>query len=438
MSEFFHSVTLDSEKCKGCINCIKRCPTEAIRVRNGKARIISERCIDCGECIKICPHHAKLPIFDPLSVLGKYEYKVALPAPTLYGQFNNLDDIEIVLNALLKIGFDDVYEVSKGAEIISDCTRKMIAGGKLKYPIISSACPAVIRLISVRFPELLENVLPLAAPMDIAAHYAAQKAMEKTGLPREKIGIIFISPCAAKNSAVKNPIGTEASDVDAVVAIRDVYPKLVSAMDKDNVEYNLADSGKIGVSWAKSGGEAAGTLIEHYLAADGIENVIKVLEDMEDEKFHDLEFVELCACFGGCVGGVLTVENPFVARARLNSLRKYLPVSTSHINAIPDAVCLTKPIPHAEVFSLSDDLDEAMNKMKAMETLVDTFPNLDCGSCGAPSCRALAEDIIRGTASEADCIFRLREHLNALVDEMSSLSQYIPPPFRKATDTAQE
>ena len=105
---FTHSVQLDKSKCMGCINCIKRCPTQAIRVRGGKATIITEFCIDCGECIRICPHHAKLAIYDPLSVMENYEYMVALPAPSLYAQFNNLDDINIVLRALLKMGFDEI------------------------------------------------------------------------------------------------------------------------------------------------------------------------------------------------------------------------------------------------------------------------------------------------------------------------------------------
>ena len=95
-----HSVTLDKEKCKGCTTCIKQCPTEAIRVRRGKAHILTERCIDCGQCIRVCPHHAKKAVCDPLSDLDKFQYKVALPAPSLYGQFHNLDDINIVLTAL--------------------------------------------------------------------------------------------------------------------------------------------------------------------------------------------------------------------------------------------------------------------------------------------------------------------------------------------------
>jgi NAD-dependent dihydropyrimidine dehydrogenase PreA subunit len=113
--EFYHSVTLEEDKCMGCTNCIKRCPTEAIRVREGKARIINERCIDCGECIRLCPHRAKHAAYDPLSRLNSFKYKVALPPPTLYGQFNNLDDIDYVLSGLIGYGFDDVLEVSKCA-----------------------------------------------------------------------------------------------------------------------------------------------------------------------------------------------------------------------------------------------------------------------------------------------------------------------------------
>ena len=159
MSEFFHSVTLDRDLCRGCINCVKRCPTEAIRVRDGKAKILSDRCIDCGECIRICPYHAKKPIVDPLSVMDQYEYTVALPAPSLYGQFNNLDDVEIILRALIDMGFDDIFEVSRAAELVSDATRKMLSEGQLPRPVISSACPAVVRLIRVRFPDLIRHIL---------------------------------------------------------------------------------------------------------------------------------------------------------------------------------------------------------------------------------------------------------------------------------------
>ena len=277
MDKFYHSVRLNEELCKGCINCIKRCPTQAIRVRNGKARINSKFCIDCGECIRVCPHHAKRATYDKMEDLKQYENTVALPAPSLYSQFNNLDDVNIVLNGLLMMGFDDVFEVSAAAELVSEATREYIQSNPHKLPVISTACPSVVRLIRVRFPNLISNLLPLNPPVEVAAILAARKVVKKTGLPREKIGIAFISPCPSKVTYVKAPLGTEKSQVDKVLAIKDIYPQLLSCMKAVGANPpEIGMSGKIGVSWGRSGGEASGLFTEEYLAADGIENVIRV------------------------------------------------------------------------------------------------------------------------------------------------------------------
>ncbi len=127
-----HSVTLDEDLCRGCTNCIANCPTEAIRVRNGKAHIISERCIDCGECIRSCPSHAKKAISDPLSIIDNFDYKVAIPAPSFYGQFKDDIGTDRVLSALLEVGFDDVYEVARAAEIVSIATKNRWIQGNIQ------------------------------------------------------------------------------------------------------------------------------------------------------------------------------------------------------------------------------------------------------------------------------------------------------------------
>lgn len=415
MESYFHSVTLDRDACKGCTHCVKRCPTEAIRVRNGKAKIIKERCIDCGECIRVCPHHAKQAIFDPLSVIDRFTYKIALPPPALYGQFNNLDDVDILLNALKMMGFDDVFEVARAAELVSDATRRLMSTGLLPRPVISSACPAVVRLIRVRFPELIHNILPIHAPIEVAARMAKREAMQRTGLPADQIGAFFISPCPAKVTAVRMPLGSKRSAVDGVVAVRDVYPKLIHLMKEVSLPEEMAGSGRMGMGWGSSGGEAAALLNERYLAADGIENVISVLEDLEDNKFTDLDFVELNACSAGCVGGVLNVENPYIAKAKLKRIRKYRPVSCNHIeDEVPREVKFDQAIEYQPVMELDPDIRVAMEKLGRMQAIEQSLPGVDCGSCGAPTCRALAEDVVRGFASEDDCIYRLREMREAI------------------------
>ena len=421
-TKFSHSVTLDVDKCMGCTTCIRHCPMEAIRVRDGKACITTERCIDCGECIRVCPHKAKQAVFDKWEDnAGRYKYRVALPAPTLYGQFNNLDDVDYVLTGLRRFGFDMVFEVSRAAEIISDYTRKLISTGGLVTPVISSACPAVVRLIRARFPHLCEHVLPIRAPIHLAAAIARREAMERSGLPSEDIGIFFISPCPAKMTDVKLPLGLEHTDVDCVLSISDIYKDLLKQMNKLTEPEMISRSGLLGIGWATSGGESAGLLEEKYLAADGIDQVIKVLEELEDEKLGDLEFIELNACPGGCVGGAAAVENPFVAKARIQMLRKYLPVSRNKFTERDmDELHMdwSFPLQYSPDAPLSENMTEAMQKMQRIEQIAATFPGLDCGACGAPSCRALAEDIVRGNANRTDCLFILKKRLEELFGEV--------------------
>ena len=432
MGIFFHSVTLDEGKCVGCTNCIKRCPTEAIRVRNGKAVITSERCIDCGECIRICPHHAKRAKHDHLSMLENFTYNIALPAPSLYGQFNNLDDQDYVLTGLKKLGFDDVVEVAGAAELVSEATRRLMDAGALKRPVISSACPAIVRLIRVRFPDLCDHVLPLLSPMETAATIAKQRAKEKTGLPEEKIGCFFITPCPAKVTDIRMPIGIERSKVDGAIAISEIFPQLSNRMDKLSPEAvePLSSSGILGVSWASSGGESSALLKEKYLAADGIENVIRVLEEIEDERIGELDVIELNACSGGCVGGVLCVENPYVAIARLQRLRRYLPVSQSHLeqNApVPREMNWSGELEFSNVLTLSDDIGRAMQMMVEIDGVEQSLPGLDCGACGAPTCRAFAEDVVRGNCRKEDCIFILRKEIQRFADTIAKLDGGIYP-----------
>lgn len=296
----------------------------------------------------------------------------------------------------------------------------------------------MVRLIRVRFPNLIPHLLPLNPPVEVAACMAAKRAMERTGLAREDIGICFISPCPSKVTYAKSPLGTEKSQIDRVLAIKDVYPILLSCMKAVGPDpAEIGTAGKIGVNWGRSGGEAGGLFTESYLAADGIENVIRVLEDLEDQKFSNLKFVELDACSGGCVGGVLTVENPYVAEVKLKRLRRYLPVARSHMETEhgEEFMNWTKEVDYEPVFSLGQNMRESFSRLNQVERLMKKLPGLDCGSCGAPTCKALAEDIVRGEAREEDCVYYLRESLHKLSTEVSHLADDMAAGDRDGRET---
>ena len=144
-----HAVVLDGTRCRGCTTCIKNCPTEAIRVRQGKAAILSDRCIDCGRCIQVCPHRAIRSVSDSLDRLKDFRYCVAVPEPALYGQFRHLEQVDQVLNGLLHIGFHKIFEAAKAAEILAEYVARRIEGSPAKFPLISPQCPAILRLIQL-------------------------------------------------------------------------------------------------------------------------------------------------------------------------------------------------------------------------------------------------------------------------------------------------
>lgn len=422
MNTYTHSVFLDVQKCIGCTTCLRHCPTEAIRIRDSRAVINPQRCIDCGECIKNCPQKAKKATCSKFEQLKDYKWKIALPAPTLYGQFEGLEDVDYVLQGLLDIGFDDVYEVAQAAELVSCYTRQYLKTEGVKKPVISSACPVIIRLIALRFPSLRDNIIPMLPPMEIAAMLARERAKQQhPDLRDADIGVCFISPCPAKVSYVNNGFGDYKSRVDMVVSISDIYFLLLNVMQRDKTPQPISRSGMIGIGWASSGGEATAIFNEKYLAADGVDNVIRVLDQIENGIMPQLEFIELNACVGGCVGGVMAVENPFVARARLTTLRRYLPVSQNQLSEsekeyIPATYFFESLPTYQPIARLSDNFAESIRMMADIQNLRAELPGIDCGSCGAPTCRAFAEDVIRGESTLEDCVI-LRQRRDQKTEE---------------------
>lgn len=402
------SIKLDQDRCIGCIHCVRNCPTEAIRIRSWKAVISPERCIECGKCVKVCPRHAIHPVVDALESLEDYDYKIAIPASAFFAQFKEVKSRNHLLTALKQVGFDEIYEEAIGAEMISYATRQQLKKGECKFPLISAGCPSVLKLIQIRFPNLLEHLVDYRPPVEVVASIARREAMEK--YPEKKIGIFFIAPCTAKISFIRECDEITESDIDEMVAISEVYKKVLFNLKnlEDHQVENLEKSGVMGLRWTSAGGECLALDTDKFIAVDGINQVIDIFEKVEDEKLENVEFIEADACIGGCCGGSLTVENSYAAKTNMKVIldeakEKYgdqilnLPQDEKELKRV-------RELSYRPVFQLDEDLNVSLKKMEELGRIVNTLPGVDCSVCGAPTCKAFAEDVVRGLITERACI----------------------------------
>ena len=145
-----------------------------------------------------------------------------------------------------------------------------------------------------------------------------------------------------------------------------------------------------------------------YIAVDGIDEVIKVLESMELGKLSSLDFFEGYACVNGCVGGPLNVENTFIGKNRIRKLTKQYSMEAPiviDIELIAENMEWNMPIVPLPIFKLDANFKKALEKMTKIEEYTQMLPGINCGACGAPSCRVLAEDVVNGYAKIEDCAF---------------------------------
>ena len=140
----FESILIDKMACNGCINCMKRCPTKAIRVVDGKAEINHARCINCGECVRVCQKKAVHPNFDSFEKINNFKYKVAVPSAAFFGQFGNVQDLDTTLNSLRNVGFDDVFGVARGSDVLTALTKRDLAQQKLQKPFTNDKLCGII------------------------------------------------------------------------------------------------------------------------------------------------------------------------------------------------------------------------------------------------------------------------------------------------------
>lgn len=414
-NKYFHAIRINKENCTGCTKCVRVCPTEALRVRNGTIQFDSNRCIDCGNCIDACKYDAIVPWSDDVSIIDKFKYKVAILSTSFAGQFPPYIGYPDAKKALYHIGFDEVAQESMITEVMGDFIRDYISKNPDIKPIISSSCPAVVRLIQVRFTSLLPNLLKIEAPLSVLSMYHREKMSKELNLSPEEIGIFLIVPCIAQVTAVHQPEGAYSFMQDGAISIQDVYSRIIEKTKDLENDHREVDLYLNGLSWAITRMQAEdvnkGSL--KTLAVNGIDNVIDVLIKIENQQIEQYDYVVLNSCINGCVGGVLNVENPFISTSRILDLvrnAKHKDFNDKYFNQLyKDGRFGVGNLEPRSIMPLDRDIKKALSKMKKIADIEAQLPALDCSACGSPTCRALAEDIVDNKASISDCVVLLRK-----------------------------
>ena len=397
--------------CRGCTHCIRACPTEAIRVRKGKAEVMPHRCIQCGECIRVCPWEAWTVQTDSLSqIKGRNDNPWAVLDPAVFGQFGDPVSPMRVIQAFRDVGFSSVREMEEGLEIYGGAVSDFLSSEGMIFPAISSDCPAVVQLVQVKFPSLIENLVPIAPPYEILASRLKEAVSEGS-----MANFYYIVPCLAKAQAAMKPLSSEGGFTGAVPLV-DLYNPLKGSLHQKYKAGDLLDSeqnSSFGLEWAYTGGESKALGIGASLIVDGIHQVAGILELVENGLLGTVPFIEAWSCRGGCLGGPLNVQNPFLARFHLQYGTRNDP-SSPKSEAFrrdyqgKDRFHLNQPLSPRGGMRLDEDLKVAMEKLRCIDEVVKKFPGIDCGSCGCPNCLALAEDVVQGYASEKDCVYVLK------------------------------
>ncbi len=414
MTQYYHAHKVVLDKCRGHMTCMRHCPTQAIRVRGGKAVISEELCVDCGTCISVCPAKAIVPITDPVAEISHFRYKVAVPSPVLYCQFEPGIHPYIIHLAFKELGFDEVVDVSTSSVALARTLVKYMRKYRGRLPLISSHCPSMLRLIQVRYPDLVELVVPLDVPREVTAREVRKVLPARLGLKDEDIGIIYIAPCPAKIVSIKQPAEKARSWFDGAVSITDVYSVLlphVVAIKEEFDKSRVPKDFSFNAGWATFGGITRAVKTRNWLAVSGLDHVMNILDDIENSRLRNVDFVEALACMLGCIGGAFNVENPYVART--NSIRQRaryenrIKVDDREIDQkLKDAYYfLENPVLPRPTSYFDTDLETSIKRIKERDRVYQKLRQTNCGCCGAPTCMAFAEDFVRGEAKLTDCIF---------------------------------
>ncbi len=425
MVKLTHGFRIDQDKCNGCLSCMRMCPTRAIRVRNGKAAFEPDRCIDCGSCLPSCPAHAIAATTSSVDDLNRFKYKVAVPSPVLFAQFPAGITPALIVEGLRTLGFDAVWDYSVEVGLVSRAIHHYVNNWKGSVPLISITCPVVVRLVQVAHPRMVDQLIHVQLGREIAGREVKRLLSEQLGLSRDEIAAIYITPCQAKTISILEPAEGVESYLDGALGISDVYNSILAHASLRRHDDVTPSAGEIVrnaafMRWSISEGLSQILSGHRYLHVTGLSNVMQVFDDIEKGKLRNVEFVEAYNCWSGCMGGNLTVANVYVTLSMCRSMIRKLPDKDPETEAEVERrypqedFSLERPIRPRPVRGSTGDLRERVRVIQEAEAILATLPGLNCGLCGAPTCRELARDISIGDAAKSDCLFYSKDRLPQL------------------------
>ena len=416
MERYNHHFILNIDDCIGCTRCMRVCPTEAIRIVDGKVTLVDNQCVNCGACLNACHVQAFNIIGDQKEQLNNYKFNVAILPIAIYGMIQEIEDLNIIYETLYDLGFDAVFDSSVIYELMGEKIEKYLKTHP-NNPSILTYCASVVHLIQLRYPALIQKLIPFDFPFEICAKLVRKIYMEKQNLKKEQIGVSYITECVANYAVIKQPIGKEKSNVDCVFLLSTIFKDILTHLPHNSQNSFKGTISSKGILWAKVGGLRRTTNLIDCLSVDGLDQVIRILEKVDLGQLQHLNVLDCCACVGGCVGGPFTLENPFVAKSKINRLVNQIKTDKvpklfkSFNELINDEDWFFKG--ELESFNhskLGEDFLSSLIKLQKINEIYSKLPKIDCCACGSPSCRALAEDVVNGFKQLNDCMVLNRVH----------------------------
>ena len=403
-------------KCKDCYKCLRECPVKAIEVKNHQARIIESRCILCGHCTLICPQNAKIvhsSLNEIKQILNSGAKVVASVAPSFLSSFG-LKDFNVFKIALAKVGFFDAEETAYGAELVTQQYKALLESKQFKN-FITSACPAVCRLIQAYYPKALQYLAPVDSPM------IAHAKMLRKQHPDAKV--IFVGPCIAKKREA-----IESGIIDGVLTYDDIQELFAEKNIVLDEIVNISFENKKGTACLSKAYPISHGIIKafpelpkgyDYMAVDGPDRCVDALQNIDN---LENVFLEMNICKDGCVNGPCSLSVNIKGgsiKATSDVLKYYkkdIRTLAPHRYEEHD-IDLNKLYPRIR----NNSMPPPEREIKCILAKIGKHKpedELNCSACGYDTCRDKAWAVYNGYTDAEICLPYMRERAESLSYEI--------------------